>query len=78
MVVLKNLWEANSKIRLLEDLHNLVVSIRGKFEGCAAKTVGGVAFLRVTGLSKKHFCQISPNGCQFDGADFKLSEHDKK
>ena len=42
-----------SKIGLLEDLCNLVVSVCAKFEGCAAKTVGGVGFLRVTGFSKK-------------------------
>ena len=48
----KNL-KANSKIRLLEALCNLVVSICAKFEGCAAKIVGEVGFLRVTGFSKK-------------------------
>ena len=32
---------------------NLVVSVCAKFEECAAKTVGGVGFLRVTGFSKK-------------------------
>ena len=74
--VLKKFWEANSKIRLLEALCNLVVSVCAKFEECAAKTVGGVGFLRVTGFSKKHYCQISSHGCQFDGLDFKLSKHD--
>ena len=29
------------------------MSVWAKFEGCAAKTVGGVEFLRVTGFSKK-------------------------
>ena len=55
---------------------NLIVSACAKFEECAAKTVGGVGFLRVTGFSKKHYCQISSHGCQFDGLDFKLSKHD--
>ena len=41
-------WEANSKIRLLEDLRNLAVNVWEKFEGCPAKTVGGVGFFRVT------------------------------
>ena len=42
----KKNWEANSKIRLQEDLYNLVFSFCAKFEGCAAKTVGGVGFAR--------------------------------
>ena len=29
------------------------MTVCAKFEGCAAKTVGGVGFLRVTGFSKK-------------------------
>ena len=29
------------------------MSVCAKFEGCAAKTVGGVGFWRVTGFSKK-------------------------
>ena len=37
-------WEGNSKIRLLEALCNLVVSVCAKFEECATKTVGGVGF----------------------------------
>ena len=49
----KKILEANSKIRLLEDLYNLVVSVCAKFEGCNAKSVGGVGFLRVTSFSKK-------------------------
>ena len=49
-IVLKKNWEANLKIRLLEDLHNLVVSVCAKFEGCAAKTVG-VGFLKVKNYS---------------------------
>ena len=53
MVVLINFWNANSKIRLLEALFNLVVSICAKFGGCAAKTEEGVGFLRVPGFSKK-------------------------
>ena len=53
------------------------MSVHAKFEGCGAKI--GVGFLRVTGFSKeKHYYQISPHGCQFDGTDFKLCEHDKK
>ena len=52
--------------------------VYAKFEGCAAKTVEGVGFLRVTGFSKKHDCQISPHGCQFHGKDFKLRENDEK
>ena len=52
MVVIKEIFEANSKMRFLEDLCNLVVSVYAKYEGHAAKTVGGVGFLRVTGLSK--------------------------
>ena len=42
--VIKKFWEANSKIRLLESLRNLVVSVCVKFEECAVKTVGGVGF----------------------------------
>ena len=53
----------------------MVVSVCAKFKECAAKTVGGVGFLRVMGFSKKHYCQISPHGCQFHGTDFKLGEH---
>ena len=49
----KKLWEANLKIRLLEDLHHSVVSVCAEFEGCATKTVGGVGFLSVTVFSKK-------------------------
>ena len=75
---LKEFWDANSNIRLLGDLHNWVVSVCAKFEGCAAKTVGGVGLLRVTGFSKKHYCEISSHGCQFDGSDFKLGTHVKK
>ena len=72
----KKILEGISKIRLLVDLCNLVVSNCAKSEGCAAKkTVGGAGFLRETGFSKKHYWQISPHGCQFD---FKLGEHDKK
>ena len=54
------------------------MSVCAKFEGCVSKTVGGVGFLRVTGFSKKHYCQISSHGCRFDGLDFKLSKHDQK
>ena len=71
----KKIWDAISKNRVLEDHCNLVVSVCAKFERIAAKTVG-VGFLRVTGFSKKHYCQISSHGCQFDGLDFKLSKHD--
>ena len=63
-----------SKIRLLEALCHLVVSIFSKFEGCAAKTVGGIGLLRVMFFLKKHYCQISPHDCQFDGTDFKLGK----
>ena len=49
----KKIWKENSKIWLLEALCNLVVSVCAKFEGFAAKTVGGVGFLRVVGFSKK-------------------------
>ena len=49
----KKNWEASLKIWLLEDLRNLVGNARAKFEGCAAKTVGGVGFLRVTRFSRK-------------------------
>ena len=52
IVVLKNFG-------LLEDLCKLLVSVS---EGCAAKTVGGVGFLRVPDFSKKEFFQISPHG----------------
>ena len=45
--------KANSKIRLLEDICDLVVSVSAKFEGCAVKTVGGVGFLRVIDFEKK-------------------------
>ena len=38
---------------LLEDLCNSVVSICAKFEGCAAKPVERVGFLRVTVFFKK-------------------------
>ena len=54
------------------------MSVCANFEECAAKTVGGVGFLTVTGFSKKHYCQILPHGCQFDGTDFKLGKHVKK
>ena len=50
------------------------MSVCAKFEGCAAKTVGGVGFLRLTGFSKKHHCQISPHVCQFNGTDLKLGK----
>ena len=70
--------EKNSKIRLLKDLCSLVVSVPAKFEGCAAKNVGGVGFLRVTGFSKKHYCRISPHGFQMDFTDFKLGKHVNK
>ena len=50
---LKKIWGPNSKIGLLEDLSNLVVSIPAKFEGCAAKIVGGVGFFSVTGFFQK-------------------------
>ena len=53
------------------------MSVCAKFEGCAAKTVGGVGFLRGTSFSKKHYCQISPHGCHLDGTDFKLGKHVK-
>ena len=36
------------------DLHNLVVSVCAKFEGCAAKTVGEVGF-----LPKAHFFAVA-------------------
>ena len=68
MVVRKKFWEANSKIRLLEDFCNLVGSIWVKFQGCAAKTVGGVGFLTVTGFSKKALllnCASWLNGTTF-------------
>ena len=65
----KKIWEATQKIWLC----SLVVSVCAKFEDCAAKTVGGVGFLRVRFLLlKKHYCQILPHGCQFEGTDFKL------
>ena len=51
-VVLRKIREANSKFRILEDLCNLVASVCAKFEGCAAKTVGEVGFLRVTVFKK--------------------------
>ena len=55
------------------------MSVCAKFEGCAEKTVGGVGLLRLTVFfKKKHFCQISPHVCQFDGADFNLGKHVKK
>ena len=44
-IVLKKFWKANSKIRLQDALHNLVVSVCAKFEGSAAKTVTRVGFL---------------------------------
>ena len=37
-------WGWKSKIRLLEAICNLVVSVCAKFEECATKTVGGVGF----------------------------------
>ena len=43
---------ANSNIRLLEALCNLVLSVCAKYDGSDAKTVGGVAFLRVADFSK--------------------------
>ena len=57
---------------------NLVVRDRAKFEGCAAKTVEEVGFLRAMGFSKKHHCQISPHSCQFNGIDLKLAKHVEK
>ena len=55
------------------------MNVCAKFVECVPKTVVGVGFLRVMGFSKKkHYCQISPRGCQFDGTDFKLDEHDKE
>ena len=62
-------------MRLLGDFRDLVVSVCAKFKGCAAKTVG---FLRVTGFSKKHYCQIWPHGCQSDRTASKLSKHVQK
>ena len=49
----KSFWEENSKIRLLEDFSNSVANVCAKFEGCGAKTAGGVGFLGVTGFLKK-------------------------
>ena len=54
------------------------MSVCAKFKRCAAKTVGEVGFLRVTGFSKKHYYKISPDGCQYEGTDFKLGKHDMK
>ena len=51
------------------DLGNLDVCVRAKFEGCAAKTVKGVGFLRAPVFQKKNYCQISHYGCQFHGTD---------
>ena len=59
-------------------LCNSVASVCAKFEGCAAKTVGGVGFLRVTGFSKKHYCQISLHGCPVDATNFKLDRQVEK
>ena len=54
------------------------MSFCAEFDRCDAKTVGGVGFLRVTGFSKKHYCQVSPHSCQLIGTDFKVGEHDKE
>ena len=60
--VLKKFWEANSKIRLLEVLCNLVVSVCAKFEECAAKTVRGVGFLTKAYFSLPPCCQFLAHG----------------
>ena len=54
----KNLG-GNSKIRLLEALSNLVVSVCANFEECAEKPVGGVGFLMKTYFSLR-FCSRLP------------------
>ena len=60
------------KTVLLEDLCSLVASVPVKFEACAAKIVGGVRLFRLAGFLKKHFCQFTAPGCQFDNTDIKL------
>ena len=66
----KKIWERNSKIRLLEDLRNLVVSVPAKLEGSYAKIVGVVGFCSVKVLFlKKIPLQFSPHGFQLDDKD---------
>ena len=38
------------------------MSVCAKFEGCAAKTVGGIGFLKVTGFLKKTLLPILASG----------------
>ena len=51
--------ETNSKIRFLEDLHNLVLSFSLKSEACNEKILGGVGFPSLRGfLEKKAIANI--------------------
>ena len=60
----KKISESNSRIWLLEDLCNIVVSVCAKFEECAAKTVGGVGFLMKAYFSLPQCCQFLAHGYQ--------------
>ena len=55
-----------------KDVHNLVVSVCAKFEGCAAKTVGGVGFLTKAYFSLSQCCQFLAHGCQNWDIDLKF------
>ena len=50
------------------------MSVCGKFEGCAAKTVGGVGFLRVTVFLKKALLPNFTSQLPVNGTDFKLDK----
>ena len=55
LAVFKTIWEANSKIQILEVFCNKVVSVPAKYEPCAAEIVGEVGsvmyFLKSTNTS---------------------------
>ena len=53
-------------------LSYLVASVCAKFEECAAKTVGGVGFLRKVYFSLPQLCQFLAHGCQNWDIDLKL------
>ena len=61
------------KLKITADLCNLAVCVFAKFEGCAAKTLGGVGIFKEAIFFKKK--ALSPNfASRLPVGQFKLSE----